>query len=55
MAGAPAGNNHFCLLAEVDHASDTLAFPAPTTAGGSAWESNIKNTNNVALRNLNIQ
>jgi hypothetical protein len=53
--GAPAGTTHFCLLAEVDHASDPLNFPAPTTAGGNAWVSNIKGINNVALRNLHIQ
>jgi subtilisin family serine protease len=52
---APAGTTHFCLLAEVDHAADPLVFPAPTTAGGDAWSSNIKGTNNVALRNLHIQ
>lgn len=52
---APAGQTHFCLLAEVDHAADPLTFPAPTAAGGSAWATNIKGTNNVALRNLHIQ
>jgi hypothetical protein len=43
------------MLAEVDHANDPLAFPAPTGAGGDAWSSNIKGINNVALRNLHIQ
>ena len=51
---APAGQTHFCLLAEVDHATDPLTYPAPT-AGGSAWATNIKGSNNVALRNLHIQ
>ena len=53
--GAAAGVHHFCMLAEVDHVSDPLVFPAPTTAGGDAWTSNIKGVNNVALRNLHIQ
>lgn len=53
--GAAANVHHFCMLAEVDHASDALVFPAPTTAGGDAWSSNIKGVNNVALRNLHIQ
>lgn len=52
---APAGTTHFCLLAEVDHANDPLVYSAPTTAGGNAWSTNIKGTNNVALRNLHIQ
>jgi subtilisin family serine protease len=52
--GAPAGQTHFCLLAEVDHTADPLIYPAPTL-GGSAWSTNIKSTNNVALRNLHIQ
>jgi hypothetical protein len=51
---APAGATHFCLLAEVDHTLDPLTFPAPTSGGG-AWATNIKGTNNVALRNLHIQ
>jgi subtilisin family serine protease len=55
ISGAPAGQTHFCLLAEVDHALDLLTFSAPTTAGGSAWATNIKGVNNVALRNLHIQ
>jgi subtilisin family serine protease len=53
--GAPAGTTHYCLLAEVDHAADPLFFPAPTSRGGTAWSTNIKSTNNVALRNLHIQ
>lgn len=52
--GAPPGTTHFCLLAEIDHPSDPLVYPAPTTSGGSAWETNIKGTNNVALRNVFI-
>jgi hypothetical protein len=52
---APAGQTHFCLLAEVNHAVDPVIFPAPTAAGGSAWATNIRGTNNVALRNLHIQ
>lgn len=55
ISGAPAGSTHFCLLAEVSHALDPLSYPAPTTSGGSAWTTNIKGTNNVALRNLHIQ
>ena len=53
--GAAASVHHFCMLAEVDHATDPLVFPAPTAAGGDAWSSNIKGVNNVALRNLHIQ
>ncbi|MEO5881092.1 MAG: S8 family serine peptidase, partial [Caldimonas sp.] len=53
--GAAANVHHFCMLAEVDHLTDPLVFPAPTTAGGDAWSSNIKGVNNVALRNLHIQ
>lgn len=52
---APAGQTHYCLLAEVDHPADVLAFAAPSSGGGSAWSTNIKGTNNVALRNLHIQ
>jgi subtilisin family serine protease len=52
---APAGTTHFCLLAEIDHANDHLTYPAPDASGGSAWSTNIKSTNNVALRNLHIQ
>jgi subtilisin family serine protease len=52
--GAPPGTTHFCLLAEIDHPSDPLVYPAPTTSGGSAWETNIRGTNNVALRNVFI-
>lgn len=53
--GAPAGTSHFCLLAEVDHINDPLTFTAAATGGGGAWTTNIKGTNNVALRNLHIQ
>ncbi len=52
---APAGTTHFCLLAEVDHVNDPLTYSAAGTAGGAAWTTNIKGTNNVALRNLHIQ
>ena len=55
IPGAPAGATHFCLLAELDHPQDALAFSAPGSATGSAWSTNIKGTNNVALRNLHIQ
>ncbi|MFO0576157.1 MAG: S8 family serine peptidase [Polyangia bacterium] len=51
----PHPDAHFCVLAEVSHVSDVLAYPAPTDSGGSAWESNIKGTNNIALRNVSIQ
>jgi hypothetical protein len=51
----PYPDAHFCVLAEVSHVSDVLAYPAPTTSGGSAWESDIKGTNNIALRNVSIQ
>jgi hypothetical protein len=50
----PYPDAHFCVLAEVSHMNDVLAFPAPTGSGGSAWDSNIRGTNNVALRNVNI-
>lgn len=52
---APSGATHFCLLAEVDHVNDPLVFAAPSGGGGSTWTTNIKGTNNVALRNLHIQ
>jgi hypothetical protein len=39
----------------VDHVNDPLAYSAPSTGGGNAWATNIKGTNNVALRNLHIQ
>ena len=42
-------------LIEVDHPLDPLVFAAPAAAGGNAWTTNIKGTNNVALRNLHIQ
>ena len=51
----PYPDAHFCVLAEVSHVSDALAYPAPSGAGGSAWESNIKGTNNIALRNVSIK
>lgn len=50
----PYPDAHFCVLAEVSHLNDVLAYPAPTGSGGSAWESNIKGTNNIALHNVNI-
>ena len=53
--GAPAADTHFCLLAELNHALDPLVYSAPAAGGGSAWSTNIKGTNNVALRNLHIQ
>jgi subtilisin family serine protease len=52
---APAGTTHFCLLAELDHINDPLIYSAPGVGGGSAWSTNIKGTNNVALRNLHIE
>ena len=52
---APAGTTHFCLLAEVDHVNDPLGYSAPSTGGGAAWSTNIKGTNNVALRNVHIE
>jgi hypothetical protein len=52
---APAGTTHFCLLAEIDHNNDPLVYAAPAGGGGNAWSTNIKGTNNVALRNLHIQ
>jgi len=52
---APADTTHFCLLAELDHPSDHLAYSQPNTGGGDAWSENIKGTNNVALRNLHLQ
>ena len=51
----PYPDAHFCVLAEVSHMNDVLTHPAPTTAGGTAWDSNIRGTNNVALRNVSIQ
>lgn len=51
---APADATHFCLLAEIDNANDPLVYAAPTGGGGNAWSTNIKGTNNVALRNLHI-
>lgn len=50
----PYPDRHFCVLCEVSHVNDVLTHPAPTASGGSAWESNIKGTNNVALRNVSI-
>ena len=52
---APAGTTHFCLLAEIDNINDPLVYAAPAGGGGNAWSTNIKGTNNVALRNLHIQ
>jgi subtilisin family serine protease len=51
----PYPDAHFCVLAEINHMNDVLAHPSPTTAGGTAWDSNIRGTNNVALRNVSIQ
>ena len=51
----PYPDAHFCVLAEVGHLQDALTHPAPTTAGGTAWDTNIRGTNNVALRNVSIQ
>ncbi len=55
VPGAKAGTTHYCVLAELDHPKDRLNHPAPTTPGGSAWATNIKSNNNVALRNVHIQ
>ena len=54
VIGAPAGQTHYCLLVRINHVDDALSFIAPSTAGGSAWTTNIKGTNNCALRNLHI-
>lgn len=54
VSGAPAGQTHYCLLVTIDHADDVLSFSAASTSGGSAWSTNIKGTNNCALRNLHI-
>jgi hypothetical protein len=54
VSGAPAGQTHYCLLVMIDHTDDVLMFSAPSTSGGSAWTTNIKGTNNCALRNLHI-
>ena len=51
----PSPDAHFCVLAEVGHLNDPLTHPSPTTAGGTAWASNVRGTNNVALRNVSIQ
>jgi subtilisin family serine protease len=51
---APADQTHFCLLAELDQASDHPVYQQPSTAGATAWSKNICGTNNVALHNLNI-
>jgi subtilisin family serine protease len=54
--GAPAGQTHFCLLAEVDHAGDALNYTAGAGTGGhDAWHTNIRGDNNIALLNLFIQ
>ncbi len=54
--GAAPDETHFCLLVEVDHHDlDNLVYPAPSDGDGSAWATNIKGTNNVALRNVHIQ
>ncbi len=53
--GAPGGTTHFCLLAEVDHVNDPLVYASPATGGGHAWSTNIKGSDNVALRNLHIE
>jgi hypothetical protein len=50
----PYPDAHFCVLAEVSHLRDVLAYPAPAGGGGSAWESNVKGTNNIALHNVSI-
>jgi subtilisin family serine protease len=50
----PYPDGHFCVLAEVSHVNDVLTYPAPS-AGSSAWDSNIRGTNNIALHNINIQ
>jgi subtilisin family serine protease len=50
----PYPDAHFCILVEVSHVNDVLAYPSPS-GGGSAWDSNIRGTNNIALRNVSIQ
>ncbi len=51
----PENTTHFCLLAEVDHAADQLVYPAPDgDTQRDAWLANIQNTNNIALRNVEI-
>jgi subtilisin family serine protease len=51
----PSNTTHYCMLAEADQQFDPLVFSAPTMAGGDAWSTNIKGTNNVALKNLCIK
>jgi subtilisin family serine protease len=56
VTGAPAGQTHYCMLVEVDHPLDQLIYSAGAAiAGGAAWSTNIKGSNNVALQNLHIQ
>lgn len=53
--GATIAETHFCLLAEADNLADPLVYPAPSTPGYSAWVTNIKGVNNIALRNVHIE
>lgn len=52
--GGAEWGDHYCLLVELDHASDPLLYDDSTAAGADPWTKNIKGTNNVALRNLHI-
>lgn len=53
--GGAEWGDHYCLLVELDHDDDPLAYDDRTAAGRDPWNRNIRGTNNVALRNLHIQ
>ena len=53
VSGAPAGQTHYCLLVTIDHGDDPLSLNM-AAGGPGAWSTNIKGTNNCALRNLHI-
>jgi subtilisin family serine protease len=52
--GGAGWGDHYCLLVELNHQDDPLQYDDSTAAGKDPWTKNIKGTNNVALRNINI-
>ena len=55
VIGAPVGQTHYCLLAEVEHVHDALVYSHVGVSTGAAWSINIRGSNNVALQNLHVQ
>ena len=52
---APLDTIHFCMLVEINHPDDPVHYPDPSAVGHTAWVRNIRDNNNLALRNMHIE